>query len=76
MSSKPFGIVIETDAIQCKADVKLLVRVASSRGQDPKLFEELFATDSWQTLMTFTRESARTYNSYVSLEDYPTLMIQ
>lgn len=41
-------------------DVKLLIRAASSGSsglQQP--FFELFKTGSWETLMTFTRESAR-----------------
>jgi nuclear protein localization protein 4 homolog len=44
-------------------DMKILIRVASSPNllADPSLLDPLFATDSWHTLITFTRETARTY---------------
>lgn len=38
---------------------KLLVRAAASASSgDPKLFYEFFQTNSWETLMTFTKENA------------------
>ena len=46
-------------------DVKLLIRAASSGSsglQQP--FFELFKTGSWETLMTFTRESARKFHNF------------
>lgn len=41
--------------------MKTLIKVASSPAllEDPKSLEELFHTEGWQTLMTFTREMAR-----------------
>lgn len=42
--------------------MKLLVRAASSASSgDPSTFYEVFKTNSWETLMTFTRENARMY---------------
>ena len=50
-------------------DKKLLIQAASSGSSgDPKLFYELFRTPSWETLMTFTRENARTYYFFFYLE--------
>lgn len=42
-------------------DLKILIRNASSPKllQDPSLLDGVLATEGWQTLMTFTRESAR-----------------
>jgi nuclear protein localization family protein 4 len=41
-------------------DMKILAKAASSTNADNgKGFEEVFKTDSWQTLMTFTRENSR-----------------
>lgn len=42
-------------------DMKILVRLASKPAQqnDHGQIDELLATESWQTLMTFARESAR-----------------
>ncbi|CAL1696225.1 unnamed protein product [Somion occarium] len=40
-------------------DMKVLARVASSPDlEDPSILDPLFRTESWQTLMTFTRETA------------------
>ncbi|KAI0067936.1 polyubiquitin-tagged protein recognition complex Npl4 component [Artomyces pyxidatus] len=42
-----------------EADSKVLVHVASAPSlDDPSVLDPLLATDSWQTLMTFARESA------------------
>ena len=40
--------------------MKTLLRVASSSNvENPRLLDELLATESWQTLMTFAQELAR-----------------
>ena len=44
-----------------QADSKVLVRVATSPNMDdPAVLDPLLKTESWQTLTTFARESART----------------
>lgn len=44
-----------------KVDMKVLVSTMTSPSllEDPSALNALFKTESWQTLMTFTRESAR-----------------
>jgi nuclear protein localization family protein 4 len=44
-----------------KVDMKVLVSTVTSPSllEDPSALNALFKTESWQTLMTFTRESAR-----------------
>jgi hypothetical protein len=43
-------------------DAKVLIRVATSPNMenDPAVLDALLETESWQTLATFARESART----------------
>lgn len=44
--------------------MKILLRVASASNlEDASVTDALFATESWQTLMTFARESARKYST-------------
>lgn len=47
-----------------KDDMKVLVSTVTSPSllEDPRALDTLFKTESWQTLMTFTRESARKCN--------------
>lgn len=41
-------------------DMKIMVRTATAADiDDPTILDDLLRTESWQTLMTFTRESAR-----------------
>ena len=44
-------------------DMKVLIRVASSANviEDPSLLDSLLDSEGWQTVMAFTRESARKY---------------
>lgn len=44
-----------------KDDIKLMMHTVSSPNllEDAKNIDPVLATDSWQTLMTFTRESSR-----------------
>ena len=44
-----------------KDDIKLIMRTVSSPDllEDAKNVDPVLATDSWETLMTFTRESGR-----------------
>ena len=45
----------------CQADSKVLIRVATAPNmEDPTVLDPLLKTESWQTLATFARESART----------------
>ena len=45
----------------CQADSKVLIRVATAPNMDdPAVLDPLLKTESWQTLATFARESART----------------
>ena len=43
-------------------DMKVLIRTVTSPTllEDPASLDELLGTESWNTVMTFTRESART----------------
>lgn len=45
-----------------QADAKVLIRVATSPNMEnnPTVLDALLETESWQTLSTFARESART----------------
>ena len=45
-----------------QADAKVLIRVATSPNMEnnPTVLDALLETESWQTLATFARESART----------------
>ena len=58
---------IETSVIFVKDDIKLMMHTVSSPNllEDAKNIDPVLATDSWQTLMTFTRESSREFLSYV-----------
>jgi len=48
-----------TTQLVSQEDMKILLRVASSPDlEDPSATDALFATESWQTLMTFARELA------------------
>lgn len=51
---------LETTQLVSKADMKVLVSTVTSPSllEDPSVLDALFKTESWQTLMTFTRESA------------------
>lgn len=51
---------LETTQLVSKADMKVLVSTVTSPSllEDPSALNALFKTESWQTLMTFTRESA------------------
>lgn len=41
--------------------MKVLIKVASAQSlDDPAVLDPLIGTDSWQTIITFARESART----------------
>lgn len=46
-----------------KDDIKVMMRTVSSSDllEDAKNINPVLATDSWQTLMTFTRESGREF---------------
>jgi hypothetical protein len=48
--------------VPIQADAKVLIRVATSLNidDDPAILDALLETESWQTLATFARESART----------------
>lgn len=40
--------------------MKVLLRAATAPNlEDPTILDELISTEGWQTLMTFTRETAR-----------------
>lgn len=43
--------------------MKVLMGTVTLSLLDPLVLDELFKTESWQTLMTFTRESARKCNT-------------
>ncbi|KAI0274867.1 polyubiquitin-tagged protein recognition complex Npl4 component [Gloeopeniophorella convolvens] len=48
-----------TSGLFSEADIQVLVRVASAPDlEDPTVLDALLATESWQTLTTFARESA------------------
>ncbi|KAG1801358.1 NPL4 family-domain-containing protein [Suillus plorans] len=51
---------LETTQLVSKVDMKVLVSTVTSPSLlgDPSVLNALFKTESWQTLMTFTRESA------------------
>ncbi|KAH8120614.1 polyubiquitin-tagged protein recognition complex, Npl4 component, partial [Phellopilus nigrolimitatus] len=50
---------LRTTGLFSEDDMKLLVRATSSASSgDPQIFQELFKSGSWETLMTFTRENA------------------
>jgi nuclear protein localization family protein 4 len=51
---------LETTQLVSKVDMKVLVSTVTSPSllEDPLALNALFKTESWQTLMTFTRESA------------------
>ena len=46
--------------------MKILIRTLSSPTllEDPAQFDTVLATEGWQTLMTFTRESARAFTEF------------
>ena len=51
-----------TTQLVSQEDMKVLLRVASSPNiDDPSVTDELFSTESWHTLMTFARETARKF---------------
>lgn len=53
-----------TTQLVSQEDMNVLLRVASSPNlEDPAVTDALFKTESWETLMTFTREMAREFNS-------------
>lgn len=57
--------------IECgQADLTVMMRTASSPNllEDVKLLDPLIATEGWQTLMTFARESAREHFVYDVLQ--------
>jgi hypothetical protein len=48
-----------------QADSKVLIRVATAPNMDdPAVLDPLLKTESWQTLATFARESARTSSMF------------
>ncbi|OCH88601.1 polyubiquitin-tagged protein recognition complex Npl4 component [Obba rivulosa] len=50
---------LDTTQLITSDDMKVLLRMATAPNlDDPTVLDELIQTDSWQTLMTFTRETA------------------
>ena len=56
----------------------MILRAASSPNllEDPSILDSVIATDGWQTLMTFTREMARTYRAQNYVHSCLTLVLQ
>ncbi|KAI5124405.1 hypothetical protein M0805_008289 [Coniferiporia weirii] len=52
-------VFLQTTGLFSEENMKQLMRAASSASSgDPQAFYELFKSESWETLMTFTRENA------------------
>lgn len=51
-----------TQKVDFQEDMKVLMRTVSRQDlvEEPSALDALLVTEGWQTLMTFTRESART----------------
>lgn len=50
--------------------MKVFAQVASAGNiEDPAVLDPLIATGSWQTLMTFTRETNRAHSYVLGFED-------